>query len=309
MKKDVLIRNLINKIKSVKIQGAEAISVESVKTLKEIIKFSEAKTATQLLKEVEDFNVKISRVRPTEPCLRNSLNFIIKSGALAMSTNDSIKVIKSLIESCDFVIKHFEDSKKRINELVYKKVPNNSIIFTHCHSSTVIDALIYAHNHGKNFIVHNTETRPLFQGRITATQLSKAGIEVVHYVDAAARLALKKADIMFIGADAITSEGKVINKIGSEMFAEVAHNYDVPIYSCTDSWKFDVGSVFAFESQIEQRFAREVWANKPKNVKISNFAFEKVNPENITGIISELGIFRPTIFLEEFRRGYPQFFK
>ena len=309
MRKDVLVKELINKIKEVKIQGAEAISVESIKTLKEIIKFSEARTATQLLNEVEEFNNKVSRTRPTEPCLRNSLNFIIKSGALAMTTNDSIKVIKSLIESCDFVIKHFEDSKKKINELVYKKVPNNSVIFTHCHSSTVVDALIYAHKRGKNFIVHNTETRPLFQGRITAKQLSKAGIEVVHYVDSAARLALKKADVMFIGADAITSEGKVINKIGSEMFAEVAHNYDVPIYSCTDSWKFDVGSVFAFESKIEQRFAREVWADKPKNVKISNFAFEKVNPENITGIISELGIFRPTIFLEEFRRKYPQFFK
>ncbi len=304
MNSEKIIDKLIKDIKTVKIQGAERISVESVKKLKKVIEYSEAKTPKQIFLELVDFADKVERVRPTEPCLKNSMNFIIKK-AEGYINSDPIEFIKQVLNSCDEVINHFKESKEKINEFVYRKIPNNSIIFTHCHSSTVVDALIYAHNKGKEFEVHNTETRPLYQGRITAKELSSAGIKVTHYVDSAARLALKKADIMFIGSDSITSEGKVINKIGSELFAEVAHNYDVPVYSCTDSWKFDVNSVFAFESKIEKRFEEEVWPKKPKLVKISNFAFEKVNPENLTGIISELGIFRPTIFMEEFKRAYP----
>ncbi len=307
-KEEAITKKLIRNIKSVKIQGAEKISIASVSVLKEIVKLNREKDNKKLFSKILDFSCKIAKVRPTEPCLKNSLQYIIKKNENLLNIEHH-KFVENILKSCDYVENHFKESKKKINEFVYRKIPEGSIIFTHCHSSTVVDALIYAFKRGKYFEVHNTETRPLYQGRITATELSKAGIKVTHFVDAAARLALKKVDIMFIGSDSITSEGKVINKIGSEMFAEVAHNYDVPVYSCTDSWKFDINSVFAFESKIEKRFAEEVWPNKPKNVRISNFAFEKVNPENITGIISELGIIRPTIFLEEFRRNYPIFCK
>ncbi len=307
-KKEKSIGELIKKIKNVKIQGAESIAIESIKTLKDVVKFSDKKTSNGLLFELINFSKRVRNARPTEPCLSNSLNYILNKSIRARNEGDFISFIKEVIESCDEVINHFVESKKIINNLVFKKIPNNSVVFTHCHSTSVVDALIEAHKKGKRFIVHNTETRPLFQGRITARELSNAGIKVVHFVDSAARLALKKSDIMLIGADAITSEGKIINKIGSEMFAEVAHNYEIPVYSCTDSWKFDVGSVFAFEHQMEERFAKEVWQNKPKNVVINNFAFEKVNPTNITGVISELGIFRPTIFIEEFRQSYPELF-
>lgn len=303
MNSEKIINDLVKSIKAVKIQGAERISVESVKTLKKVIEYSDANTPKKIFLEIVNFARKVEKARPTEPCLKNSMSFIIRKSKKYLNA-DPLMFIKQTVTSCDEVINHFEKSKEKINELVYRKIPNNSVVFTHCHSSTVVDALIYARKKGKKFEVHNTETRPLYQGRITAKELSSAGIKVTHYVDSAARLALKKADIMLIGSDSITSEGKVINKIGSELFSEIAHNYDVPAYSCTDSWKFDVNSVFAFESQIEKRFEKEVWPKKPRGVTISNFAFEKVNPENLTGIISELGIFRPTIFMEEFKRAY-----
>ena len=38
-------------------------------------------------------------------------------------------------------------------------------------------------------------------------------------------------------------------------------------------------------------------------------AFEKIDPQLITGIISELGIFMKKSFIEEIRRAYPFMFK
>ncbi|MBW2981930.1 translation initiation factor eIF-2B, partial [Candidatus Woesearchaeota archaeon] len=93
-----------------------------------------------------------------------------------------------------------------------------------------------------------------------------------------------------------------------ELFAEVAEKWDVSLYVCTDSWKFDPKSVFGYEEEIEKREAKEVWPTAPKGIKINNFAFEKVNPDLITGIISELGIYKPEIFVEEIKRAHPWMF-
>jgi len=155
---------------------------------------------------------------------------------------------------------------------------------------------------GKKFVVHNTETRPNLQGRKTAAELASLGIKVVHFVDSAARLALKKADIMLIGCDALTSEGKIVNKIGSELFCEAASRMQVPVYVCCTSWKFDLKTLFGYEETIEKRGASEVWNNPPRNVVIDNHAFERVDPRLVTGLITELGVFHPMTINEELRR-------
>ena len=145
----------------------------------------------------------------------------------------------------------------------------------------------------------------MYQGRKTATELAKAKIRVRLFTDSSGRFALKKANLALFGADAITSEGEIINKMGTEMYADIAEKYDIPVYFCTNSWKYDPMTVFGFEEAIERREAREVWNRPPKGVEISNLAFEIVEPELATGIISELGDYSPTTFIEEVKKNYP----
>ena len=263
---------IYNDIKSIKIQGAENIAKTGLKALK--------------LKSDKNSIKKLITARPTEPCLRNAIKFAKK-----YSIEDSLN--------------HFELAEYIIPKLGSKIIKNNFTIFTHCHSSTVISILLQAKKEHKKFIVHNTETRPLFQGRITAKELSKANIKVNHFIDSGARIALKKANLMLIGCDAITSKGKIINKIGSEMMAEIAKQNSIPVYVCTNSWKFDPSAKFSFDSGIEKRQEKEIWQNHPKNVKIYNYAFEQINPKLITGIISELGIYSPKKFVKEVKKAYP----
>jgi len=161
----------------------------------------------------------------------------------------------------------------------------------------------------KNFEVLNTETRPKYQGRITAKELSDNGIKITHFVDSAARIAIRQADLVLLGSDAITSEGNVINKIGSGMFAEVADKYDVPVYCVTNSWKFDPKSIFGFDEEIEFRDVKEVWDKPPKKVIIQNPAFEEIEAKHVTGIISEVGVYNPETLISELRRFYPWMFK
>ena len=298
------VETIFKNIKTLKIQGAEDIAKASLDVIRITTHKSKAKSVTKFYQELTSAKKKLLSLRPTEPCLANTLNFVLYN----LNITDLTHLKSHLDLRLHKAAEHFESAMKKIIKFGSNKVKAGMIIFTHCHSSTVVDILIEARRR-KTFSVNNTETGPLFQGRITAKQLSDAGIAVRHWVDSAARLALKKADIVLFGADAITTEGKVINKIGSELIAEIAQRYDAPVFVCTDSWKFDPKTRFGFEEPIETRSPSEVWKNPPKKATIMNPAFEKISPRLITGIISELGVYKPEIFVEEVAHNYPWMFK
>ena len=140
--------------------------------------------------------------------------------------------------------------------------------------------------------MHNTETRPLFQGRKTAKDLAHLKIPVKHFVDSAARIAIKQSDIAIFGADAVT-DAKVFNKIGTEMLAIIAKTRRVPVYIATSLWSYDPD-----QRIVEHRSTKEIWNRPPKGVQIENLAFEKIPFKLIKGIITEKGILRPKKFVK-----------
>lgn len=250
---------ICGKIKDIKIQGATNVAKTALKAYS-LVPTKEAKA-------------KLLSLRPTEPMLSHVLNLAEK------------KIPKEKI------LAHFSKTQDKINELVLKIIRNDSIIFTHCHSTNVVGALIYAKKHGRHFEVYNTETRPLFQGRVTAKELTKAGIRVTQFVDSAAEIALKKCSYVFLGADAIL-KNSIINKVGSGMMSEIAYSNKVPVYIIADSWKHSAKNV-----KIEERDFAEVWGTKEVHVK--NPAFESINPRHIRAIVSEFGIMTYPNFLKK----------
>lgn len=259
---------IIKGIKEIKIQGARNIAKKALYAYSLIPTRNSKK---QLLSS-----------RPTEPMMEN---------VLEMAEKKSYKEI----------LKHFDEAQEKINKAVLRLIKKGDVIFTHCHSTNVVNALIYAKKKGKSFEVYNTETRPLFQGRKTAKQLRRAGIKVTMFVDSAVGVALskeqgtKKVDKIFLGADALLKNG-IINKIGSETIARLAKMEKIPVYIVADSWKFTKK-----KTPIEQRKLNEVWDNAPKKIKIKNPAFEFVDKKYIKGIVTEFGLKRYEDFVKKVR--------
>jgi len=253
--KEARFNKIVKEIKNVKIQGATNIAKKALHAY--------------LLVPTKQSKNKLLNSRPTEPMMENVLDLAEK------------EIPKNQILS------HFKEAQDKINKKVFRLIKKEDVIFTHCHSTNVVNALIYAKKKGKKFEVYNTETRPLFQGRKTAHELRKAGIKVTMFVDSALGVALskeqgtKKADKVFLGADAITKEG-VVNKIGSEVIANIARDNKIPVYVIADSWKFTKSKI-----PLEYRALNEVWDNAPKKIKIKNPAFEFVERKYITKIISD----------------------
>lgn len=273
---------VIENIENVDIQGATSVARAGVELLQELAADG---ADDERLQEVAD---QLKQARPTEPFLRNAVD-------VALDTHDF-----------DAVLDHIDTSRDEITDIGAELVEHEWTVFTHCHSSTVTATLQAAHADGAELSVRATETRPLYQGRETARELADVGIPVELYVDSGARIALKEADAMLIGADAVTTTGRVVNKIGSELFAEVAHRYDVPVYVLTDSWKFDGRSRFGYHEPLEQRIMDEVWADAPDGVDIVNYAFERIHPDLIEGIVSELGVLPPEGFMQAVKAEYPE---
>jgi ribose 1,5-bisphosphate isomerase len=281
---------IVQKIKSLEIQGAQNIAIKGVEAFG--LKMKETSDKALLQKYADE----IIATRSTEPGMRNGINFCL----------GNVGVIENPAE---VAIKHFQESNRAIAEIGAKKIKDGMIVFTHCHSSTVEAIILKALEEGKKFEVYNTETRPKFQGRITATELAKAGIKITHMVDSAGRSMIKKADLFLFGCDAITSEGFLINKIGTESLVDAANEAGIPSYSCTDSWKFDTATIGGFEEAIEQRDPNEVWENPPENVTIYNPAFEITRPDKFTGVITEIGVYKAETLVLEFQKHYPYLFK
>ena len=282
-------------IKGLKIQGSCNVRKAAVQALKKSVSESRAKTLVAFRRELQRHCLEILKARPTEPETRTALRIVLKAGSL--HSRDLQEVRHHVLS----VIRNYEADRKEAMEKIAlygsRLIEKGDTLLTHCHSSTVGE--IFEKAKRKIEMVYCTETRPLFQGRITAANLAKAGIPVTLIVDSAADKFMHPVDKVFVGCDAVLSNGSIVNKIGTTHIAMSAKKHHNPFFACTSSHCFDPATYFGFEEKIEERGPEEVWKERPKKVHIRNPAFDVVNAFYVQAIVSELGVFDPENFAME----------
>ncbi len=274
-------KQILKNIKDLKIQGATNVMKAGLDALKIALKDSK-----NIYKDFKIYSEEIAWIRPTEPLLRNGLLFLERN----INERTTYSELEEMIEKYKKIV---ENANEKIAEIGAKRIRNGSTIMTICHSSTVMNILKKAKDMGKEFKVFTCETRPRFQGRISAKELADHGIEVIYIVDSAKAFFMENVDMCLIGADAITSSGKVVNKVGSLELALCAKEERVKFVVASTLLKYDVKTKQGYEEPIEFRDPEEVWFDAPKNIKILNPAFDVVDQIYIDYIITESGIINP----------------
>ncbi len=294
-------------IRALKVQGARNVAIAAVQALQTLAQETKATDKATFLAELKEAQALLNGTRPTEPLMRNALRYII-----AQTQNQPAQDIGTLrgvvSQSSDGFLKNLSASSERAAEIGAKRIGEGSVVFTHCHSSTVTHLLAKAKANGVDFRVICTETRPAYQGRITAKELVGLGIDTTFIVDSATRTFMGDVDVAFVGADAITSEGNVVNKIGTGGLAVIASESRVPFYVVSELLKFDAETLGGGCEKIEQRNPAEVWAEAPEQLKVKNPAFDVTPNRYIHGLICEEGIIPPQTVLETVRKSYPWIF-
>jgi ribose 1,5-bisphosphate isomerase len=302
------VQTTAKRIRRLEIQGARNVAIAAIKALQTLAEQSEAPSKKDFLRELSKAKEALFGSRATEPLMRNALRMIISR--VEKSEEKNVKKLAGTVTvTSEQFLTNLEDSNRKIAQIGARRIKNGSVILTHCHSSTVTNLFRRAKHEGKLFEVICTETRPVFQGQTTAKELLDIGIKTTFITDSSTRFFMNQVDLVVVGADAITSEGNVINKIGTSMVALAAHEARTPFYVVSELLKFDPATMYGDYEKIEERSPSEVWKDAPKNLIVRNPAFDVTRRDFIHGIICEEGIISPHSITEVMHRKHSWVFE
>jgi len=185
-------------------------------------------------------------------------------------------------------------------------LPEKARVLTHCNTGalatsgwgTALGVIRSACEEGKEITVYVDETRPYLQGaRLTAWELVYEGIPHYLITDSSAGFLMKKGmiDAVIVGADRITRNGDVANKIGTYALSVLAKEHNIPFYVAAPTSTFDLKIRRGEDIIIEERSEEEVkkcgdCSIAPGESKALNYSFDVTPASNITAIITERGI-------------------
>lgn len=198
------------------------------------------------------------------------------------------------------------DSKQAVN------------ILTHCNAGwlatvdggTALAPVYAAHDAGIKVHVWVDETRPRNQGAsLTAWELAQHGVPHTVITDNAGGYLMQngQVDMVIVGADRVSRNGDVCNKIGTYLKALAAYDNKIPFYAAVPTPTIDWQLIHSSEIEIEIRDADEVaymqgitQTGALQSVRVIPFESTALNPafdvtpaKLITGILTEHGVFTP----------------
>lgn len=267
--------------------------------------------AMQRLNQVCDY---LASSRPTAVNLFWALDRVRAAGARVGPDRTAEEVRAAALVEAQAIHREDQACCRQIGEhglqfLLDLKRPQPLRLLTHCNAGalatsgmgTALAPVYVGLERGVRFRVYADETRPLLQGsRITACELSQAGVEVTVQCDnmAASLLSRGEVDAILVGADRIACNGDTANKIGTLGLAIIASHYRVPFLVLAPTSTIDRAIPDGGRIPIEHRDAREVThpqgvAFAPEGVAVYNPAFDVTPRAMIAAIITEEGIWRP----------------
>ena len=284
------------------VRGAPAIGVAAAMGLALAALRSKATRLPDLLKDMEASAVLLRRTRPTAVNLFWGIDRVLKRARTASTVNEAIEAVAS-------EVKAMEDEDVEVNRKLGKAgadlVRDGDTVLTQCNAGalatvgygTALGVVRAAVEQGKLVKVLVPETRPALQGaRLTAFELARDRIACTLISDTAVghMMSLGRVDRVIVGADRITRDGYVFNKIGTYQEAVLAKRHGVPFHSAAPRSTFDLERTHD-QVIIEERGAEEVVQIRgkriaPKGVPVANPAFDMTPPELVTSMITERGL-------------------
>jgi ribose 1,5-bisphosphate isomerase len=282
------------KIKSMEIRGAGRIARAAAEALRDHALSVKAATSAAFCQEMEKAAAELVSTRPTAVSLPNAVHFVM-TGLDAAKTAEEART--GVVRRADQFISSSQHAVERIAEFGARHIRDGDVILTHCNSEVALGCMIEAHRQGKEIEVFATEVRPRNQGHITIRTLNDAGIKTNFIVDSAVRSFINDVDLVIVGADAVTVNGAVVNKIGTSQVAHTAAEARVNVIVAAETYKFAPRTVVGELIQIEERPPGEVLpdeiARTLKNVTVRNPAFDVTPAEYIDLIVTEQGAIPP----------------
>jgi ribose 1,5-bisphosphate isomerase len=290
------VRHIGQDIASMRIRGAGRIAVAAAEALAIAAQTSNAATYEELKEDVRQAAAYLVAARPTAVSLPNAVRFVLVNGTKGGA--GTVETYREAVQDASRVfVTSATEALSRIGAFGARRIKDGDKVMTVCNSNAAIEVMRQAYRDGREFEVFAMETRPWFQGRLTARALAAEGIPVNLIVDSAARFFMKDMDHLITGADAITANGAVVNKIGTATASLAAHEARVRVMVAAETYKFHPDTMAGELVEIEERDEEEVLpapdAQALSGVRVRNPVFDITPPEYVDIIVTERGIIPP----------------
>lgn len=302
------IEPLAEAIETLTVRGAPAIGCAAALGLAAAsFGFSASRRAFDA--QLRDAIARLSRTRPTAVNLFVALREMREVLEAAAETDAVHTVRGRLVERARRHLDADVAMNRSMGSLGASLLPAGGVL-THCNTGalatggvgTALGVIRAAHASGTDLHVYVDETRPLLQGsRLTAWELVQEGIPATLIADNMAASLMRRGKIKaaIVGADRITANGDVANKIGTYAVAVLCKHHGIPMYVAAPWTTVDLSIASGEDIPIEQRAPAEVRQHggrlmAPANIPVENPAFDVTPGTLITSIITDRGVAAPS---------------
>ena len=292
-------------IRTMVVRGAPAIGVAAAMGVALAALRSTASKLPDLLRDLESSATLLKGTRPTAVNLFWGIDRVLAKARAASSVREAKETVSA-------EAKAMEEEDIEVNRNLGKKgaelIRDGDTVLTQCNAGalatvgygTALGVVRAAVEQGKLVKVLVPETRPALQGaRLTAFELARDGIPCTLISDTAVghMLSLGRVDRVIVGADRVTRDGYVFNKIGTYQEAVLAKRHGAPFHPAAPRSSFD-RSRTQDDVTIDDRGGVEMVVIRglriaPRGVPVANPAFDMTPPELVTSMITVRGLVHP----------------
>ncbi|WP_316569593.1 hypothetical protein [Neobacillus sp. YIM B06451] len=264
-------------------------------------------TSKQELKtRFDHISSEMLKLKPTMATIYNSKKLVYE---LLDSFADDVAVLdiqREISGLCSRIIDYSLEAVEKLGAYGANMIKNGDIIMMHSYSSALMSIFIQAADSGKRFSVICTESRPLRESRLAAKILQSHGVPVTYITDASIWEFMPECDYIIAGADTITYDGSVANKMGTALISKLAKQCHKRLYIASEIYKIDLRTLEGHQVELERRTISEVIQagdfDSMDGIEVINQFFDLTYAGDIHSIICEFGVIPPSMVADYWTR-------
>jgi translation initiation factor 2B subunit (eIF-2B alpha/beta/delta family) len=279
---------VVERIRRDRRSGASALLAEGIEAARLFLAEARRLPPSRLTAALEKFTLRLTASQPSMAV------FLTLANALWMGRGEEKGGRPSWDGLHDVLVRYADGTDQGLRATVRRAanlVGPGSLVLTYSNSTAVRLALWQAMAGGRRFEVVCSESRPMAEGVVLARHLAALGIPVHLVVDAVLAEWVEAADLILLGADAITPD-IVVNKVGTEPLLHPARRVGVSAYVLADSSKW-LPAALARHWRVRDEPADEIVRPRLPNVQVHNWYFGTSGLGLVTGVVWEGGVARP----------------
>lgn len=282
------IRKSISAIKKDRQHGATWLTGCALKVLLDYCDINISHASDKFSAEISEI---VDELVAARPGMTSIANYAIKFGEEFKSASTSSRSLVNLQKKGYAIASRLKQLNEKSAQLLTGKaihiIKNRTIIMTCSYSDSICATLEQARNKGLDFkvLIIQSMVNKISYGQLVADRLIKSKIFCRLIPDDQIRWHAARADIVLMGADAVSLQGWLLNGTPSYELARVAVSRKIPVYAICSQSKFDPRGFLAsmrdpdtgFDIVPLDLFAGIITETGTYNTKdIFNFTFEDI---------------------------------